>query len=367
MRRVASLPDEIPPDPFGERERVALHQRHQLLGGQFHFETDSPQLLRIVDQAYARLPSHRFARPGPRLDVKLLLTRAMSPRTRRERAAGHKRAAAASHIEPPQVRPLSGGGLLCGAMESANFMAVTPQQRSAVVVVSPDMLQFSYHIRYELLEFAVYMLAARVQRLIPLHAACVGLGGTGILLLGESGAGKTTLALHCLRKRLDFLAEDSVLVEPKGLLATGLANYLHIRRDSLRFLPGAERASLLRGATVIRRRSGVEKLEIDLRRAQFRLAPSPLRIVAAARVSPAGAGGGPLLVPVKGRELLIHLASTQPYAASHAGWRGFARAVERLPTFELRRGRHPAEAAAALQELLQGMRSRGDGASRGAD
>ena len=127
---------ESPADPFQERHGLALHDRMQLLGGEFHFETDSPQLLRIVRLAYAGLPPHRLSKTAPRCLVRLALTSPARTGPSKKRAT-----------EPPQVRPIAGGGIFCGAMESANFAAVTPQQRSALIVVSRDMLIFSYHIR----------------------------------------------------------------------------------------------------------------------------------------------------------------------------------------------------------------------------
>jgi hypothetical protein len=231
-------------------------------------------------------------------------------------------------------------------------VALTPQQRSALVVVSQDMLGFQYHIRYEMLEFAVYVLASRVLGLVPLHAACVGRGGQGILLLGPSGSGKSTVSLHCLLEGLDFLAEDSVLVGPNALLATGIANFLHVRPDSLRFLDNAGRAALIRESSVIRRRSGVEKLEIDLRRPQYRLAPAPLRIGAVVFVSPSRTRARTLLAPVGKAQLIQKLAASQRYAANQSGWDAFTRHVSRLPVFELRRGQHPFQAVEALKELL---------------
>jgi len=330
---------EPPADPFGERHRPALQQRMQLLGGQFRFETDSARLLRIVQQAYARLPSHTLSGATPHCLVRLTLT-----------SAG--RAHATPQDEPPRVRPLTGGGILCGAMDSANFVALTPQRRAALVVVSPDMLGFPYHIRYEMIEFAVYVLASRVQRLVPLHAACIGRGGQGILLLGPSGSGKSTVSLHCLLQGLDFLAEDSVLVRPDRLLATFVANFLHVRPDSLRFLEGAGTAAVIRRSSVIRRRSGVEKLEIDLRRPQYRLAPAPLRIAVVVFVSPATAGTRPLLAPLRKAQLTEQLAASQRYAAHQPGWRVFLQQVSGLPAFELRRGHHPLQAVEALEKLL---------------
>jgi len=337
----ARAPLDIPADPFGERRRAAFHERIQLLGGQFHFETDSPRLLRIARHAYAGLPPHRFSTPAPRFTVRLLLTSAERPRRAIE-----------LENEPPPVRPLAGGGILCGALESANFMTVSPQQRSAVVVVSQDMLEFPYHIRYELLEFAVYVLATRVQGLVPLHAACVGRNGRGVLLLGPSGAGKSTVALHCLLQGLDFLAEDSVLVRSDSLLATGVANFLHVRSDSLRFVTSSASAAVIRSSSVIRRRSGVEKFEIDLRRPQYRLAPAPLRIDALVFISSRSAGNRPLLAPLRTATLTEQLAASQPYAANQPGWSAFTKRASRLPAFELRRGRHPRQAVEVLEELL---------------
>src|SRR5579864_5115124 len=143
VRGVLAAP---PPDPFGEKRRALWCERLQLLGGEFDFETDSRALRDIVRAAYARLPAHRFAGVTPRFRVRLLLT-----------AGQARRAAARLGGEPPPVRPLAGAGILCGAMERANFVALTPQQRSALIVVASEMLRYSYHVRYELLEFAVYV------------------------------------------------------------------------------------------------------------------------------------------------------------------------------------------------------------------
>jgi hypothetical protein len=339
--RSRAVPPEIPSDPFGERRAAAFRECMQLLGGRFHFETDSTRLLHIVRYAYAKLPPHKLSATAPHFRVKLLLA-----------SKGRLPQAARMAREPPRVRPFAGGGILCGAMESANFMALSPRQRSALVVISQDMLEFPYHIRYELLEFAVYALAARVQKLVPLHAACVGGNGQGILLLGASGAGKSTLALHCLLEGFEFLAEDSVLVKPDGLLATGIANFLHVRVDSLRFLRDTNSAAATRKSAVIRRRSGVEKFEINLRRSPYRLAPAPQRIGALVFISSKSAGNRPLLTPLRGAAIAELLASDQRYAASQPGWSSFARQASGLPAFELRRGHHPVQAVEALRALL---------------
>jgi hypothetical protein len=237
-------------------------------------------------------------------------------------------------------------------MDRANFVAMTPEQRSALIVVAADMLRYPYHIRYELLEFAVYVLAARAQALVPLHAACLGHDRAGVLLMGPSGAGKSTLVLHGLLAGLEFVGEDSVLVDPMGLLATGIANFLHLRPDSLGFLARDDRKALREGSSNIRRRSGVEKLEIDVRRRPYRLASAPLEIRAVLFISRRSAGGRSLLAPLPTSGMLARLAATQRYAAHQPGWDSFQAQIAHLPGYELRRGRHPLDAVEIVRELL---------------
>jgi hypothetical protein len=321
---------------------VAFRESLQLLGSRFDFETDSSRLLRIVHLAYAHLPGHRFAQAPRRLRVKLVLTSAARKRS------GHR-----FESEPPPVRALAGGEILCGAIDGASFVALSARERSALIGVSQQLLRYPYHVRYELLEFAVYVLAARVQGLIPLHAGCVGLRDQGILLIGASGSGKSTLVMTHLLDGFTLLAEDSVLVQPRTLRATGVASFLHLRPDSLRFLDRAARAALMRRAAVIRRRSGVRKLEIDLRHAKFRLAAAPQRIRAVLFLSKRRAGTGPLLVQLSRSAVLERLAASQRYAAHQPGWGDFTRRLSALPAYELRRARHPRESVDAVRGLLR--------------
>jgi len=223
-------------------------------------------------------------------------------------------------------------------------------------MLSQKMLRFPYHTRYEYIEFAVFTLASRCQGLVSLHAACVGRGGRGILLMGPSGSGKSTVTLHCLLQGFDMLSEDSVFVAPDTMLATGIANFLHVRPDSLRLLGETRVAAAIRKSPIIRRRSGVRKFEVDLRRGAFRLAASPLKITAVVFLSPQSAGDRSLLTPLAKSALLAKLRADQAYAANQPTWPAFCKSVLGLNAFELRRGNHPLEAVEALRALC-GTRS----------
>jgi hypothetical protein len=348
MRLSAARPTaDIASDPFAERRAGLLRMRGQLLGGSFEFTTESVELMRLVRWAYAGLPRHRLAAPPPQLAVRLALGGSAHPLP-----GNWPRGGSGGRLEEPApFAMLSGPGLLCGASPASSLAVVSAAQRSALVVVAPELLAFPYHVRYELIELAVFTLAARVQGLMPLHAACLGRGRRGLLLIGASGAGKSTAVLHCALEGLELVSEDSLFVTPDGLLATGIANFLHVRRESLRFLSTAD-ASFLRRSPTIRRRSGVEKFEVDPRQARFRLARRPLEICAAVELSARPAGRRPLLTPLAPREALARLRASQPYAAGQRGWRSFARHIRAVPAFELRRGEHPRETAAALRALL---------------
>jgi hypothetical protein len=328
-------------DPFGERSPGLLHRRLTLLGGPIRFDSNSRELLQLVDLAYRGLPPHRLSVNAPELRISLRLTEARH---------------ASRRADAPPFALLHGGGLLGGATDSSNFVVLSARELAALVVVSSPMLRFPYHVRYELIEFAVFTLAARARRLVPLHSACIGQGARGILLLGPSGAGKTTVALHCLLNGFDFLSEDSVFVEPRTMLATGVANFLHVLPDSLRWIRRSSEAAMIRKSPVIQRRSGVKKFEVDLRKAGFRLAKSPLKIVAVVFLSPQSAGARPLLKALPKSLVLAKLAGSQAYAASQPPWRIFSRSVSRLDAFELRRGSNPLEAVESLRTLLADKR-----------
>jgi hypothetical protein len=323
-------------DPFAERGRPRFSEHAQLLGGRFVFETDSARALKIVRSAYGSLPAHRFRARPSLFRVRLIVTRNCPPR-----------------VVAPPMQPLAAQGILCGATLGSAFASISPATRSALIVLPEQLLSSPYNVRYELLEFAVYTLAARVQGLVPLHAACVARDDRAVLLLGPTGSGKSTLTLQCLQHNWDFLAEDSVLVEPHSLRAAGIGSFLHLRANSLRFLNATE-ARAVRASPVIRRRSGVSKFELDLRHGPWRLARTPTRIMAMVFLSAAAPTERCRLIPLDGSATRTRLAAEQPYAVGQPGWAAFSARACALPAFALRRGRHPRESVSALEELLAG-------------
>jgi hypothetical protein len=179
-----------------------------------------------------------------------------------------------------------------------------------------------------------------------------------LLLIGEGGAGKSTVTLHCLLQEMELVAEDAVFIEPQSLLASGVGSFLHVREDSLEFVRHTGDDIWIRKLRVIRRRSGVEKFELDLRRTHYRIAPMPLKIVGVVFLS-TERGDDSLLVSLTASDRAERLAATQSYAANQPGWPAFLQHLGDVGAFELRRGRHPSEAVQALQGIIeQAVRTR---------
>jgi hypothetical protein len=318
-------------DPFGELRMPGGRRQFVLFGTRCEFRGHR-SLLELVDQACSGLPPQRLAGTAPECHVELRLARG-------GRAFGV--------AGPPPLRTAAGAGMLTGIIDADNHAIIAPALRRACISASEALLAHPYHARYELVEFTLLTLLARVRGLVPLHAACVGDGRRALLLLGESGAGKSTLCFHAALDGLAMLAEDSLFVESRTLMACALPAFVHLRGDTLRFLDAAARRAV-RSSPVIRRRSGERKYEIDLRRLPRARLCGPQRLVAAVRLE--RAPGEPRAIHA--RPFLAQLRREQPYAAARAGWREFLDGVARLPCFALGRSAHPRESVDALRNLL---------------
>ncbi|MBL8643750.1 MAG: HPr kinase/phosphatase C-terminal domain-containing protein [Rhodospirillaceae bacterium] len=85
--------------------------------------------------------------------------------------------------------------------------------------------------------------------MIHLHATCVSVAGTGLLIRGASGAGKSDLALRLIDMGAELVSDDycEVTVEGGRLMAAApaaIAGKLEIRGFGLVRLPHIEKVSV---------------------------------------------------------------------------------------------------------------------------
>lgn len=101
------------------------------------------------------------------------------------------------------------------------------------------------YFRYNFLEKAVYLLLG-ASVVTDLHAACVSKNGKGILLIGDSGTGKSTLAYACARAGFTYTSDDTsyLINESKVPRVVGHSHRARFRPSAKALFPELERFGL---------------------------------------------------------------------------------------------------------------------------
>src|SRR6266852_1180650 len=125
--------------------------------------------------------------------------------------------------EPPlQLRIAVGGGgemphtpafvarnqRLTLASDAANCIVGDLTRRRAVGHLTPAAAANGVWVRYYFLDAMVYTLLDW-SYFTPVHSACVALDGRGVLLCGDSEAGKSSLSYACARQGWTFVSDDA--------------------------------------------------------------------------------------------------------------------------------------------------------------
>jgi hypothetical protein len=109
-------------------------------------------------------------------------------------------------VDPPEFR--SQGHLLSIVADRENFAALDLQLGFAFGWATESTAHNQEYFRQCLLDVMVYPLL-EIRHLVTLHAACVRYRDKGILLAGNSGAGKSSLSYACARRGWTFVSDDA--------------------------------------------------------------------------------------------------------------------------------------------------------------
>ena len=149
------------------------------------------------------------------------------------------------------------------AFDESNVVVVDLKQGSAHGRLNEALLKDRRTLRYYVLE-AVALSMISALRAVALHAACVEWKGAGMLLCGESGAGKTTLAYACARKGWGYITDDAsyLLLDDAERQVTG--NCYQVRfRDT-----ASELFRELQNRAITKRAEGKPSIEISAKELQ---------------------------------------------------------------------------------------------------
>jgi hypothetical protein len=128
--------------------------------------------------------------------------------------------------EPPTFR--SRGHLMSIISDAQNFSNCDFSRGFAYGWVTRRVAAESEFFRYNFLEPAALTLLGQ-RYLAPVHAALVVKDGCGVMLCGDSFAGKSTLAYACARAGWTFVTDDAVYLVREDPRCFGIGNPYSIR------------------------------------------------------------------------------------------------------------------------------------------
>lgn len=139
---------------------------------------------------------------------------------------------------PPAPDCRSRANLLTTIADADNFSICDLSRGFAFAWLTRAAAENRAYLRYYFLEAAVLTLLEHAY-LTPIHAACVHVGGRGVLLCGESGAGKSSLAFACARAGWKFLSDDSsaIVRKRKGRMIVGNPHQMRFRESAIELFP----------------------------------------------------------------------------------------------------------------------------------
>jgi hypothetical protein len=109
-------------------------------------------------------------------------------------------------VEPPTFR--SQQHLLSIVVNEENFACLDLERAFSFGWVSRKTAESTEYFRQCFLDVMIYPLL-EIKYLVTLHAACVVFNGRGVLLTGDAGAGKSSLAYACARRGWTFVSDDA--------------------------------------------------------------------------------------------------------------------------------------------------------------
>jgi len=223
-------------DPILWNFELPLSAMYYPVGFPLEILTNSHGVLTAAEASWGKVPQH-FDEPAARILVGVLEGRSTEC------------------PPPPVVRGRS--HLITSAADPENFATCDLRAGYAFCWMTRVAVENTAYFRDHFLEAMGFTLV-RYLYTTPLHAACVEFNGQGVLLCGNSGAGKSSLAFACAQRGWTFISDDatSIVRKQPGNRVIGNPRQMRLRESAMDLFPE------FTGWPVTARGSGKPSIEI---------------------------------------------------------------------------------------------------------
>jgi HPr Serine kinase C-terminal domain len=204
-------------DPVLGNFNLPLEAIYYPLGFAVEIATNSAAVLRAAEESWSRC-RQAFSEPPVRLEIGV---------TEDD-----------SQTCPPAPDYRGRGNLLITVADAKNYIVSDLRTGFSFAWLTQAAVEHRAYLRYYFLE-ATALTLLNCRYATAVHAACVEIEGQGILLCGESGAGKSSLAFACARRGWKFLSDDSsaIVRGRKGRVVVGNPHQMRFRESATELFP----------------------------------------------------------------------------------------------------------------------------------
>lgn len=183
-----------PHDPLGYDTPLQFERRYYPMGFPLDVATNSEDIIKLADSQWAQYPP---LTPKPP-DLPSVMLRVI--------VEDHD-----ARVPPGNALPKGQSHLVSIVQGPDNFAVCDVSGSFAFACLTRDVARDHAYVRYYFLDPLAYQMIDALH-LFPVHAACVALDGRAVVLCGDSGAGKTSLAYACARRGWSFLSDDATSI-----------------------------------------------------------------------------------------------------------------------------------------------------------
>jgi HPr Serine kinase C-terminal domain len=204
-------------DPL--RAAVPLQSQHVLFpfGFPICIKTNEPSLIRAAEEIWGAF--HQIFHVPP-IEVRFVVSEVVSRR------------------RPPMPSFRAQANLLTIAADKQNFACCDLAAGFGFANLTKAATTHRDYVRLQFLEPMVHVLLD-TQHMVAIHAACLEFQGHGVLLLGDSGAGKSSMAYAAARRGWAYLCDDatSLILHKAGRSVVGNPRTIRFRPGGLVLFP----------------------------------------------------------------------------------------------------------------------------------